>query len=347
MPDPGSGGFRGFWLKSSGLIRVYFLGSGTLGIPVLRHLAAATEAGLFLAGVGTQPDRPQGRNRQSAPTPVGEAANALGLTADKPEQANAPEFLARLRALELDVAVVVSYGQLLREEFFNLPRCGCLNVHASLLPRHRGASPIQAAILGGDPETGISFMRIDRGLDTGPVYRQIRQPLTGTETAAALETTLGKLAAEHVAGCLRQICRDGLTPQPQPQPGVTVARKIRKEQGLLDWRLPAAQLERQIRAFHPWPGTWFLLPTAKGPRRVTATAAGVRPELSGPAGEVLQADRRSWVVACGEGGLEIRRVVPEGRGEMDAAEFLRGCPVAAGTRLETANPNRILANIPS
>ncbi|MFA4945186.1 MAG: methionyl-tRNA formyltransferase [Lentisphaeria bacterium] len=314
-------------------IRLYFLGSGHLGLPLLRALAAAAPAGLVLAGVGTQPDRPRGRHRALAPTPIGAEALRLGLAPDRPACANAPEFVAHLRQLDLDLAVVVAYGQLLKEPLFTAPRHGCLNVHASLLPRHRGASPVQAAILAGDGETGVSFMRIDRGLDTGPVWRQIRLPLRGTETADALETALGELAAAHLAECITAICRAGLQPVPQPAAGATVARKITKGQGLLDWTADCGRLERQVRAFHPWPGTWFFLPTPKGRRRVMVTAVRPRPAVDAHPGCVVQADQDAWIVACGHGALELGRVVPEGRGEMNVAEFLRGCPVATGTRL--------------
>lgn len=299
---------------------------------MLQRLAATD--GIRLAGVGTQPDRAQGRKRHLAPTPVGAAAAELGLAADKPANVNAPDFLERLRSLVLDLIVVVSFGQLLKPALFTLPRCGCLNAHASLLPRHRGASPIQAAILAGDAETGISFMQIDQGLDTGPVYRQVRLPLRGDETGDSLESTLAELGAAHLPACVRDVCAGGVQPVAQPDADATLVRKIKKEQGLLDWRQDCRQLERQIRAFHPWPGTWFHLPSAKGLRRVAVTAARVRPDLCAAAGEIVQADAHAWVVACGSGALELSRVIPEGRGEMGAAEFLRGCPVATGTRLE-------------
>lgn len=315
-------------------IRVYFLGSGSLGVPILERLA--DDPVILITGAGTQPDRPQGRHRRLAPTPLGEAAVALGLVADKPLNVNAPEVVDRLRALALDLIVVVSYGQLLRAPLLALPRCGCLNVHASLLPRHRGAAPIQAAIQYGDAETGISFMRMDAGLDTGPVYGQVRLPLCGRETAMDLQVALAGLAAGQIVRWVRAICHEGLQPAPQPTAGATVARKITKEQGRLDWRLDANLLGRQVRAFNPWPGSWFDLPTAKGRRRLLVTAAVVEPvpEARAP-GVVFQADQNGWRVACGQGALRIERVVPEGRGEMAAAEFLRGCLVVPGTRLET------------
>jgi len=314
-------------------IRVYFLGSGGLGVPVLRQLAAAQD--MVLVGVGTQPDREQGRQRHLSPTAIGQAATALGRDADRLATVSAPEFLQRLNALTLDLVVVVAFGQILKKDLLALPRCGCLNVHASLLPRHRGASPVQAAILAGDAETGVTFMRMDEGLDTGPVYEQVHLRLTGTETASALAAALADLAATGLPDCIRRVCRDGLAACPQPAAGVTVARKLRKEQGRVDWRRDSGALERQVRAFFPWPGSWFDLPALRGTKRIAVTTAARVDALPGEgvAGQVVQADQHGWVVACGSGGLRLERLTPEGRGDMTAAEFLRGCPVRVGTRL--------------
>lgn len=326
----------GFRALSGHLLRTYFLGSGDLGIPSLKRLG--TEPGILLVGVGTQPDRPQGRHRHLAPTPLGKAALDLGLPVQRPDNVNTPESLEFLRSLDLDLIVVASYGQILREPLLNLPRFGCLNLHASLLPKYRGASPVQAAILAGDPETGVSFMKLDKGLDTGPVYEVVRMPLDGSETGAALEQALAELAAEHVGACIRRVCREGLVPQPQPATGISLTRKLKKEQGRIDWRQSSSELLRHVRAYHPWPGSWFDLPTAHGPRRMLVTMAeafqGELPAETAP-GEVVQADAHGWVVACGGGGgLRLDRVVPGGQREMSSAEFLRGCPVPAGTRLD-------------
>ena len=173
----------------------------------------------MLVGVGTQPDRPQGRQRHLAPTPLGKAALALGLPVQRPDNVNLPASLEFLRSLDLDLIVVAAYGQILREPLLNLPRFGCLNLHASLLPKYRGASPVQAAILAGDSETGVSFMKLDKGLDTGPVYEMVRLPLDGSETGAALEQALAVLAAEQVGACIHRVCREGLVPNPSQQPG--------------------------------------------------------------------------------------------------------------------------------
>jgi methionyl-tRNA formyltransferase len=312
------------------------MGSGELGVPSLKRLG--TEPGVSLVGVVTQPDRPQGRHRHLAPTPLGKAALDLGLPVLRPDNVNTPESLAWLRGLDLDLMVVASYGQILREPLLNLPRFGCLNLHASLLPKYRGAAPVQAAILAGDEETGVSFMKIDKGLDTGPVYEVVRMPLDGSETGAALEQALAALAAEHVGTCIRRICREGLEPQSQPAIGISLTRKLKKEFGRIDWHQSSSELLRHVRAYHSWPGSWFDLPTAHGPRRMLLTAAeafqGEMPGETAP-GEVVRADTHDWVVACGSGsGLRLVRMVPGGQREMSSAEFLRGCPVPVGTRLD-------------
>ena len=319
-------------------IRAFFLGSGRLGIPALEQLFHAPD--IQLVGVGTQPDRPQGRNRRLAPTPLGQAAQQLGITPDKPGNPNDLSFLNRLRELALEIIIVIAYGHLLRDALLALPRFGCLNVHASLLPRHRGAAPIQAAILTGDPETGISFMRMDQGLDTGPVYIQYQVPLEGTETAATLEPRLAQVAGEHVVDLVRRICRQGLKPSPQPAAGATVARKLQKDSGRIHWDLEAAQVARQVRAYQPWPGAWFLLPAPKGTRRLTVTVARAVPLGLAAAipGEVIQADPKGWVIACGRDAIQLERVIPDGRGEMTAPEFLRGCPVASKLILNNFSP---------
>ena len=327
------------WLSRAGTpIRVYLLGSGRISVPILQHLVTAPE--VYLLGVGTQPDRLTGRHRHLAPTALGETAGILGCAIDKPQSVNDPAFLAHLGALDLDVVLVVAYGQLLKSAVLELPRFGCLNVHASLLPRHRGAAPVQAAILAGEQETGVSFMQMERGLDTGPVYAQFRTPVSGAVTAFALEAELADLAAKQIVSCLREICREGLSPMPQPQEGASLARKIKKESGLLDWHRDATGLERQVRAYSPWPGSWFDLPTLKGRRRVTVTAAAVVADVPADQlpGEVVKADLSAWIIACGHHtGFRIDRLKPEGRGEMTAAEFLRGCPVSVGTILDPEN----------
>ncbi|MBQ6352463.1 MAG: methionyl-tRNA formyltransferase, partial [Lentisphaeria bacterium] len=233
-------------------MKIYFLGSGEIAVPVLRACIASPE--LELLGVGTQPDRAAGRRGRLSPTPVGMAAAESGLAADKTPDVNAPEFLEKLRALAPDMVLVVSFGQLLRQTLLELPRFGCVNVHASLLPRYRGASPIVQALLHRDAATGVCFMRMDKGLDTGAVYRTLEFPLRGDEYADALELELGELAGRAVAETLTGIASGRYLPVEQDHAAATVCRKIRKEDAWIDWRRDAADIAAMVRAYHPWPG---------------------------------------------------------------------------------------------
>jgi len=313
-------------------IRVYFLGSGELGIPVLEALRQDPD--IDIVGIGTQVDRPGGRKRRPLATPVAQYADRAGVEVDKVASVNAAKFLTHLHGLASELLLVVAFGQLLKTELLGLPCYGCMNVHASILPRHRGASPVTAAILAGDKETGVTFMRIDEGLDTGPVYRVVRQELTGAETTEELEHQLAELAGGHVVECVHDVCHRKLAPVPQPVEGATYAKKLKKQDGEIDWTASADVIERQIRAFQPWPRSFFRVPSRKVPRRVQVIAATVEPgNTDCAAGTVIQADKQGWIIACGEGALRLARVIPEGRSQMDACAFLRGSPVASGTVL--------------
>lgn len=291
-----------------------------------------------LCGVGTQPDRPAGRQRHLQATPVGACADRLGIPCQRVAKVNDPVFLDELEALHPDVIVVASFGQLLKQRLIDLAPYGCLNLHASLLPRHRGASPIQAAILAGDPTTGISFMRIDAGLDTGGVYEQIALPIDPAESAGELEARLARLAADHLCRVLREIVAGRLVAIPQPSEGVTVARKIAKQAGRIDWTLSADAIARQVRAFNPWPRADTQVPAGAARRRVQIMAAEAVPRaLAAAPGTVLTADATDWLVACGDGALRILRVVPEGKAEMPAPDFLRGARITPGAILGDAD----------
>lgn len=318
-------------------IRTYFIGSGRIGIPVLETLIKTPS--VDLRGIATQPDRPAGRRRAPAPTPIAGCAAAHGFAAAKPGSVNDPEFLESLASSSPEIIVVFSFGQLLKEALLTLPPYGCLNIHTSLLPRHRGAAPIAAALLAGDRETGVCFMRMERGLDTGPVYECARTPLNGTETAGILTERLGLLAETHICGVLERVCRDGAQPTPQSEQGATYARQLRKADARMDWRKPAERLERETRAFNPWPCSWFLLPAKKRQNRVQVLEAAALPApaatpTSPPMpGQILGADSDGLRIACGEGTLRIDALVPEGRNRMTAGEFLRGHTIDPGTIL--------------
>jgi methionyl-tRNA formyltransferase len=314
-------------------VAVYYLASGKLGVPLLDALTA--DARVRLLGVGTQPDRPRGRHRRLEPTAVGAHADRLGISAERLPSVNEDCFLTRLRRLGPDLVVVASFGQILKPALLGLPLYGCLNVHASLLPRHRGASPVSAAILAGDSRTGISFMQMDAGLDTGPLFRQVALAISAADDADSLEASLAQVAARGLVDCIVDVVQGRLPPKPQPAEGATYAPRLAKEDGLVDWSCAAGQIERQVRALVPWPCAYTTLPGPRGPRRLQLLAVAAAPASTHSAtpGDVLRADPGGWTIACGEGAVELLRVRAEGREAMSAADFLRGYRLPPGTRL--------------
>ncbi len=303
-------------------IRIYFLGSGAIAVPVLRRLAVSEDVALL--GVGTQMDRPAGRGGRLTPTPVGTAGEALGLTVDRIPRVNEEAFLERLRQLTPHFLLVVSFGQLLKAPLLALPSLGCVNIHASLLPRYRGASPVVSVIRNGETRTGVSFMKMECGLDTGPVYESFPVELVGNERADRLERQLGEMAAETVLPVLRGIMDGRLRPTAQDHEAATFCSKIRKADGRIDWRRPAREIEAMTRAYAPWPGASFTLRTGGREFPVTVVSAAVHPELSGAPGAVLRRDKHAWIVGCGEGALELLTVSAPGKREMAATAFLNG-----------------------
>jgi len=301
-------------------LRLAFMGSPDFAVPALRALH---DAGHDIAAVYCQPPKPAGRGQKETPCPVHRAALDLGLPVRHPARLKRDEAEhAAFAALDLDVAVVAAYGLILPKAMLDAPRRGCLNIHASLLPRWRGAGPIQAAILAGDTKTGITIMRMEEGLDTGPMLLAEAVPISPTTTTSELHDALAGLGARLI---LRALAEDP-APEPQPAEGVTYAPKLTKEDGRLVWAQPAEALGRRIRALNPWPGTFFML---KGEAiRVSAAA----PEAGeGTPGEALD---DAGLIACGQGALRLQRLQRPGRAAMAAEAFLRGLPIPAGTRLE-------------
>lgn len=312
-------------------IRIYFMGSGKIAVPVAKALVEA--GNIDLAGIGTQVDQRAGRGKEKRPTPVGQFAVENKLTADKIESVKDPVFMDKMRSLNLDFIVVVSFGQILRQELLDIPGCCCLNVHASLLPEYRGASPISAAILNRDAETGVAFMKMDKGLDTGAVYEILKMPLQGNEYADSLENELGNLAAENIAEVLTQIKNGRLTTRPQDETKATLTGKVKKDDGRIDWDLAAGKIEAMVRAFHPWPGAYFALQGKNGQIKLNIVEARCLDNMSGASGEILQADKKALIIACGEGALEILRLIPQGKKEMSGPAFLNGHRLNAGTKI--------------
>ncbi len=290
-------------------------------------LAALLTAGHQVRAVYTQPPRPAGRGHRLQPSAVQLAAARHGLEIRCPTRLRDAAVQAEFAALAADAAVVAAYGLILPPPLLTGPRLGCLNVHASLLPRWRGAAPVQHALLAGDRETGITIMQMDEGLDTGPILMQQAIAIAADATAASLTEALARLGGELILKALDAAAKGVLHPRPQPVSGVTYAPKIAREQGRMDWRCPAVELERRIRAFDPQPGAFF---DCRG-EAVRVHAATVVPDNWGaPPGTVLD-DRLT--IACGAGALRLLRLQRPGRAPLAAEVFLRGYPLAAGTLL--------------
>jgi methionyl-tRNA formyltransferase len=304
-------------------LRLAFMGTPDFAVPSLAALGAA---GHEIAAVYCQPPRPAGRGHRPAASPVQQAAETAGIPVRSPARLDAAEA-ASFASLGLDAAVVVAYGLILPKPVLAAPRLGCLNIHASLLPRWRGAAPIQRAILAGDAETGVTIMQMEEGLDTGPILLAERVAIGPETNAAALHDALAALGARLIVTALERLAQGSLVPRPQPADGVTYAKKLRREEGALDWRLPASELERRLRAFDPWPGAWFEL----AGERIKLLAASLVPSRPGAAPGTVLDD--ALTVACGAGALRLARLQRAGRAPQDAASFLRGFPISAGTLL--------------
>ena len=303
-------------------MRLAFLGTPDFPVPVLRALA---DAGHEIVRVYTQPPRPAGRGRALRPSPVAGEAGVLGIAVATPESFRDAAVLAEFAALNLDAAVVVAYGQILPQAALDAPRLGCLNLHASLLPRWRGAAPIQRAIMAGDTRTGVCVMQMEAGLDTGPVLACEATPIGPEDTAATLHDRLAKLGAPLMVETLAALEAGKTSPTPQTEAGITYAAKIGKSEARIDWGRSAAVLDTHIRGLSPFPGAWCEI----GGERVKLLMA--RPEDgSGALGEVLD---DHLLVACGAGALRLVTLQRAGKGSMDTDAFLRGFAVPRGARL--------------
>jgi methionyl-tRNA formyltransferase len=306
-------------------MKLAFLGTSEFAVPALKALV---EAGHDVVAVYTRAPRPAGRGQQERRTPVHELALSLGLAVRTPKGLRSEEEAAAFKALDLDAAVVVSYGHILPKAFLEAPVLGCINIHGSLLPRWRGAAPIHRAILSGDAETGVTIMRMDEGLDTGPMLLAERTPISAADTAETVHDRLAELGGRLIVSTLDALVAKTIEPVPQLDDGVTYAHKLGKEEGALDWRRPAAELERKVRAFHPWPGTWF---DVDGERIKVLEAALA---LAGGTPGTVSISRDGFpVVACGVGGLKLLKLQRAGKSAQAADAFLRGFALAAGTVL--------------
>ena len=307
------------------------MGTAELAGASLKALVA--EQSFEVVAVVTQPDRPKGRDLKRQPSPVKAVALGLGLPVLQPERARNEAFLAALRAHRPDLIVVAAYGQLLPPALLEIPRWGCINVHTSLLPKYRGAAPIQWAILNGEAETGVTIMKVDAGLDTGDILTQATTPIAPGDNAQTLHDRLAMMGAELLVRTIPDYAAGKITSRPQPAEGATYARKITKEDGLLDWSQPARALWNRVRGLTPWPGTFTWQQAVPKPRLLKIWEVEPLEATAETPGEVLQADKQRLVVACGQGALRILSLQREGGRRLNAPEFLAGNPVGVGERL--------------
>lgn len=290
-------------------MRVIFMGTPDFSVPILDALAAKHD----IVAVYSQPPRPAGRGKKDRLSPVHTRAQTLGLPVFTPASLRSESAASTFAAHQADIAVVVAYGLILPENILSAPQHGCLNIHASLLPRWRGAAPIQRAILAGDAATGICIMQMDAGLDTGPVLLRSETPIAADETTADLHDRLSKMGAALIVQALDQLPH--LTAQPQPESGITYAAKIDKSEARIDWSQPATTIDRQIRGLSPFPGAWCDI----GGERVKLLRSRVSTG-SGTPGQVLH----GFTIACGTGAVEVLQAQREGKRPSDASEILRG-----------------------
>ena len=306
--------------------RIAFMGSPDFAVPALAELLAR---GRDVVCVYSQPPRPAGRGQALRRTPVHVFAEEHGIEVRTPKSLKkAPEQEA-FAALDLDLAVVVAYGLILPKAVLDAPRMGCVNLHGSLLPRWRGAAPIQRALMAGDRETGVQVMRMEEGLDTGPVFFTARTPIEPDDTVQTLHDRLAALGAPLLADAVDAIEAGRARETPQAEDGVTYAKKIDPAEARIDWTKSAREIDLQIRGLSPFPGAWFELPGEKGPLRMKALLSRLGRGAGDP-GEVLD---DKLLVACGDGAVRLLRVQREGKQAIDAEGFLRGAPIAAGTVL--------------
>ena len=307
-------------------MRLVYMGTPDIAVPALEALI---EAGHDVAAVVTQPDRAQGRHKELVPPPVKAAALAHGIPVLQPEKASDPDFIEELRIYKPESIVVMAYGQILKKSLLELPPLGCINIHASLLPKYRGAAPIQAAILAGEEMTGVTTMFMDEGLDTGDMLLKETVNIDEAETAETLEVKLALAGGRLIVRTLDELAAGRLEREKQDDAASTYVKMIRKEEGQIDWNASALDIERRIRAFYPWPGTY----SWHNGGRIKIYAAYVM-GMAGdaPAGTVVSAADGRIIVACGEGALNITSLQSEGKKRMDAADFLRGYRLSAGDR---------------
>jgi len=302
-------------------MRIVFIGTGEIGVPTLRALQKSEHE---LVGIVTQPDKPVGRAQKITAPPIKAALAGSKMSILQPARIKDREAIEQIRALAPDIIVVVAYGQILPRAILEIPKIACLNLHASLLPRWRGAAPIQAAIAAGDRETGMTVMYMDEGLDTGDILLQRKIDISPSETGATLHDRLAEIAPETLLESLRLLAGGNAPRIPQDKALATSAPKLDRDDGRIDWRRSAELIERQIRAYTPWPGAFALVSEKSGRELKLKILAAEIVDQDGRPGEVLCADNRGLIVAAGEKSLSLYKVLLEGKWPMNGQDFIRG-----------------------
>ena len=307
-------------------LRVVFFGSPRFAVPTLDALLRSPHR---VVGVVSQPDRPRGRGQQISPTPVSQRAAESSIPVLRPVRMKDPSFLAALRAFDADLGVVAAYGRILTEEIREVPRLGMINVHASLLPRYRGAAPVHRAIVNGERETGVTIMRVVLALDAGPIIASTRRPIGPDETSEEVEQDLARLGASLLASSVDALAGGPVTETPQDEWEATYAHRLTKSDGVIDWTLPAARLHNLVRGLHPWPHAQT---TLNGARVIILRATARAEPATGPPGTIAAAAGDDLRVATGDGTLRLEQMQSEGRRPMIVRDFLAGHRLAPGDR---------------
>jgi methionyl-tRNA formyltransferase len=320
----------GPYLPAVSVLRIVFM--GTPGLARASLQALLDEAGFEVVAAVTQPDRPKGRALKLQPSPVKELALLAHVPVLQPERARNEDFLQQLRGLAPELIAVAAFGQILPQAVLDLPRLGCLNVHTSLLPKYRGAGPIQWAIINGETETGVTIMKMDAGLDTGGILSQERTPIAPEDNADTLHDRLAEMGAALLVRTIRACVVGGVQAQPQPAQGISYAPKVKKQDGQIDWNQSAQAILNRVRGLMPWPGAFTHLPAEPQPHLLKIWQAATL-SLQGPPGQILHVDKGKLVVGCGQDALQILALQREGGRRLNAQEFLIGHALRPGQQL--------------
>jgi len=312
-------------------MRVVFMGSAELACPSFKALLELQ--GVEVVGVVTQPDRPKGRSLKMSPCAARAAAEGTGIPILTPARVNARDALQSIRELRPDLIVVVAYGQILKRGLLDLPALGCINVHASLLPKYRGAAPIQWAIAQGETETGVTIMYMNEGMDEGDIILQVREPIRDDDTAGTLHDRLAEAGAEALVRAIGELQAGTLTRREQDASAATYAPKLSKDDGRIDWTLPAVTLRNRVRGFNPWPCCHCRMRSEERTRLLRVLEVRVE-ETAGTPGQLVAVGADGPLVAVGEGGVRLLRVQPEGKRAMSGADYVHGYRLAVGERME-------------